>query len=75
VDSRIEAGTGGLTKAARVETSRSTLDEIAAAVGFGSTVSLRQQFVSVLRVSPGRYRQQFGRAPDVGAGARRGVRT
>jgi transcriptional regulator GlxA family with amidase domain len=47
-----------------LERSNATLDEIALTVGFGSTVSLRQHFTSVLRVSPGQYRKQFrvGRA-------------
>lgn len=45
-----------------LEKSSATLDEIALAVGFGSTVSLRQHFSEVMRVSPGQYRQQF-RAP------------
>lgn len=42
-----------------LEKSNATLDEIATAVGFGSTVSLRQCFGSVLQVSPGEYRKQF----------------
>jgi len=47
-----------------LEKSNATLDEIAAAVGFGSTVALRQYFGSMLHVSPGQYRKQFrtGRA-------------
>jgi transcriptional regulator GlxA family with amidase domain len=42
-----------------LEKSNATLDEIADAVGFGSTVSLRQCFGSVLQISPGEYRKQF----------------
>jgi transcriptional regulator GlxA family with amidase domain len=42
-----------------LEKSNATLDEIALAVGFGSTVSFRQHFGSVLHVSPGQYRAQF----------------
>lgn len=42
-----------------LEKSNATLDEIAKTVGFGSTVSFRQHFNSVLRVSPGQYRLQF----------------
>lgn len=44
---------------ALLETSSATLDEIAVAVGFGSTVSLRQHFSHALRISPGQYRRQF----------------
>jgi transcriptional regulator GlxA family with amidase domain len=42
-----------------LEKSNATLDEIALAVGFGSTVSLRQHFGNVLQTSPGQYRRQF----------------
>ena len=42
-----------------LERSTATLEEIALAVGFGSSVSLRQHFARALHVSPGQYRKQF----------------
>lgn len=43
-----------------LETSDRTLDDIAEAVGFGSTVSFRQHFIRAFSVSPSIYRKHFG---------------
>lgn len=43
----------------RLETSRSSIDEIAAAVGFETTQTLRLHFRRMLRTSPNAYRRRF----------------
>ncbi|NRR29567.1 helix-turn-helix domain-containing protein [Oxalobacteraceae bacterium] len=45
-----------------LETSEHSIDRIAEAAGFGSTVSLRQSFTAAFAVSPAAYRGQFRRA-------------
>lgn len=45
-----------------LETSDQAIDRIAEAVGFGSSVSLRQHFTAAFSVSPAAYRKQFQRA-------------
>jgi transcriptional regulator GlxA family with amidase domain len=45
-----------------LEDSRASLDEVAAACGFGSAETLRRAFQRLLRVSPSAYRDTFARA-------------
>jgi AraC family transcriptional activator FtrA len=52
---------------ALLEGSRATLDDVAAAVGFGSTATLRHHFRERLGVSPAAYRARFGGALVSGA--------
>jgi transcriptional regulator GlxA family with amidase domain len=47
-----------------LEDSRASLDEVAAACGFGSAETLRRAFQRLLRVSPSAYREAFARAPE-----------
>lgn len=42
-----------------LETSERSVEEVAAACGFGSAVSLRQHFGAAFKVSPSAYRRQF----------------
>ncbi|MGA0612351.1 GlxA family transcriptional regulator [Caldimonas sp. KR1-144] len=42
-----------------LETSRRSIEEVAQAAGFGSSVSLRQHFAAALRTSPSAYRREF----------------
>jgi transcriptional regulator GlxA family with amidase domain len=44
-----------------LEDSRASLDEVAAACGFGSAETLRRAFQRLLRVSPSAYREAFAR--------------
>jgi transcriptional regulator GlxA family with amidase domain len=59
LDQRLEASRTLL------ETSSRSIENIASACGFGSTVTLRQNFTSAFAVSPSSYRRQFsGTAPS-----------
>ncbi|MHB1587825.1 MAG: helix-turn-helix domain-containing protein, partial [Acidiferrobacteraceae bacterium] len=42
-----------------LETTDQSIDRIASAAGFGSSVSLRQHFAAAFRVSPSVYRRTF----------------
>ncbi|MBR8057788.1 helix-turn-helix domain-containing protein [Burkholderia dolosa] len=49
-----------------LETTDQSIDAVAQAAGYGSSVSLRQHFAGALGTSPSAYRRQFrGAAPDV----------
>ena len=45
-----------------LETTTNSIENIAAACGFGSAVTLRQNFTSAFGVNPTTYRKQFGPA-------------
>lgn len=45
-----------------LESSRSSVDAVAASCGFGSAETMRRAFLRVLEVGPGEYRQRFGTA-------------
>jgi transcriptional regulator GlxA family with amidase domain len=45
---------------ARLEQGRETLDEVAAACGFGTALTLRRSFEKLLGVTPSDYRERFG---------------
>jgi transcriptional regulator GlxA family with amidase domain len=42
-----------------LETTDQPIDLIAARAGFGSSVSMRQQFRNILQISPSLYRREF----------------
>jgi transcriptional regulator GlxA family with amidase domain len=44
----------------QLETSRSSVDAVAAGCGFGSSETMRRAFLRVLGIGPGEYRQRFG---------------
>jgi transcriptional regulator GlxA family with amidase domain len=49
----------------QLETSRASVDAVAAACGFGSAETMRRAFLRVLGVGPGEYRQRFGSNDDI----------
>ncbi|GAB3816425.1 helix-turn-helix domain-containing protein [Kribbella italica] len=51
-----------------LETTDLSVDQIAAAAGFGSPVILRQHFARVLSTTPSRYRRTFARSTEDAAG-------
>jgi transcriptional regulator GlxA family with amidase domain len=55
-----------------LESSRSSVDAVAADCGFGSAETMRRAFLRVLGVGPGQYRQRFGVAEDGGYALRAG---
>jgi transcriptional regulator GlxA family with amidase domain len=52
----------------RLETSRASVEDIAASVGFGTAQTLRIHFRRILRTSPDAYRRRFERRVGSGTG-------